>query len=278
LLIAGAQARKLSARYLDDLQHRVGKFAKAFQVPSASVTAEEVREFISDMELSPRSQNNYLGAVNRVFEFAKARKLLPADHDELSGLEPVKDKGGEIEIYSSPDLDRLLTAADDDILPAFVIGAFAGLRSAEIERLDWSEVNLEEKFITVTAGKAKTAARRVVPITDNLAASLEPAEKSGEVWELGHAYFHQRLRETAAATGSESVKAVQLKSDALRHSFISYRVAHTQNVNQVALEAGNSPSMIVQHYRELVTKKQAELWFSIVPSGDEAMPQVAVKA
>ena len=34
------------------------------------------------------------------------------------------------------------------------------------------------------------------------------------------------------------------KHNALRHSFISYRVAQTQNVAQVALEAGNSPRVV----------------------------------
>lgn len=42
------------------------------------------------------------------------------------------------------------------------------------------------------------------------------------------------------------------KKNALRHSFISYRVAAIQSVAQVALEAGNSPQMIFRHYRELV--------------------------
>jgi hypothetical protein len=57
------------------------------------------------------------------------------------------------------------------------------------------------------------------------------------------------------------------KHNALRHSFISYRVAQTQSVAQVALEAGNSPSMIFKHYRELVQPKEAKAWFAIAPKG-----------
>jgi hypothetical protein len=41
--------------------------------------------------------------------------------------------------------------------------------------------------------------------------------------------------------------ALPWKHNALRHSFISYRVADIQNVAQVALEAGNSPGMIFGH-------------------------------
>src|SRR6185369_9281178 len=112
---------------------------------------------------------------------------------------------------------NLLKYSRPEMVPFLAIGAFAGLRSAEIERLDWSEVHLDERFIEVKAGKAKTASRRVVPITDNLAKWLEQvARKSGLVWELGHPYFYQRLRETAKATGGKAIEAVKWKHNALR--------------------------------------------------------------
>jgi hypothetical protein len=53
--------------------------------------------------------------------------------------------------------------------------------------------------------------------------------------------------------------------NALRHSYISYRIAVVQSAAQVALEAGNSPTIIFKHYRELVTKDDADKWFGIMP-------------
>jgi hypothetical protein len=38
-------------------------------------------------------------------------------------------------------------------------------------------------------------------------------------------------------------------------------------VAQVALEAGNSPRMIFQHYRELVRPEAAKAWFGLMPAG-----------
>jgi hypothetical protein len=35
--------------------------------------------------------------------------------------------------------------------------------------------------------------------------------------------------------------------------------------DQDTLEAGNSPSIIFKHYRELTTEEQAEKWFGIMP-------------
>jgi len=42
-------------------------------------------------------------------------------------------------------------------------------------------------------------------------------------------------------------------------------VAATQNVAQVALEAGNSPGMIHRYYLELTTPGEALKWFEIRP-------------
>ncbi len=58
------------------------------------------------------------------------------------------------------------------------------------------------------------------------------------------------------------------KANALRHSFISYRLAKTKDIAAVALEAGNSPKMIFAHYRELCTEAEAAQWFGIVPAAD----------
>jgi hypothetical protein len=38
-----------------------------------------------------------------------------------------------------------------------------------------------------------------------------------------------------------------------------------KNVQQVALEAGNSPAIIFKHYRELTTEDKAMDWFGILP-------------
>ena len=55
------------------------------------------------------------------------------------------------------------------------------------------------------------------------------------------------------------------KQNALRHSFISYRMAMVKDANQVALEAGNSPDIIFRNYLELVTQTQARNWFGVEP-------------
>ena len=68
------------------------------------------------------------------------------------------------------------------------------------------------------------------------------------------------------------------KHNALRHSFINYRVAAIKNVDRVALEAGNSPEMIFEHYRELVTAEAATKWFSVTPKAKRGKARDSRKA
>ena len=62
-----------------------------------------------------------------------------------------------------------------------------------------------------------------------------------------------------------------------RHSYISYRVAQTQNVAQTALEAGNTPKIIFSNYRELVKPADAVKWFGIEPEVPENVIQAPIE-
>jgi hypothetical protein len=73
------------------------------------------------------------------------------------------------------------------------------------------------------------------------------------------------LAEAESAIGRTA--GFELPQNCFRHSFISHRVAQTGNVAETALEAGNSPRVIFQHYRELFTKEEGEAWFTLVPAG-----------
>jgi hypothetical protein len=143
------------------------------------------------------------------------------------------------------------------LIPILAIGAFSGIRVAELNRLDWSAVDLDRRIIEIRAGQAKTASRRVVPITDNLAAWLQPLIRKGKVVSAKNLHVDM--------SALSRVLKIEWPRNVLRHSFISYRIAVVKSADQVALEAGNSPSIIFKHYRELTTEDQADKWFAILP-------------
>jgi integrase len=85
-----------------------------------------------------------------------------------------KETKSAVAIFTPENITELLTKADNTLRPFLALGAFAGLRTAELHRLDWSEIDLDRGFITVAASKAKTRRRRLVPISDNLKLWLTP--------------------------------------------------------------------------------------------------------
>ena len=194
-----------------------------------------------------------------LFNFARSRGYLPKGQPTEAGeIAKAKDRGGEIGILTPKQLADLLTASDEEAKLYFAIGAFTGLRSAELIRLEWEDVNFARGHIQVGKGKAKTATRRLVPIQPNLMQWL--SEYRGRA-ELVFASEHAAYRSIAQA--KEIIG--DWPANALRHSYATYRIAQCHDAARVALEMGNSAQMLFRNYRELADEQDAKAWFSIVP-------------
>ena len=314
------RADQLSDRYINQLTYDMKRFTSRFCNRIGDVRGTEVDAWLRELKVGPRTRNNLRASIQVLFNYAISRKYLEKDHDEMDAIPPAKDKGGEIEIFTPKEMAELLAVASAEQLPFMAISAFAGVRHAEIQRLDWKHVNQAAGIIEIRAGAAKTASRRVIPILPNLAAWLKPHWKeAGPVGSFANMVdqFKDITRKvnlarraawaTAKGVSDEDLKAADAraakrrkeenenqkgrrargsvlplgsdtaadegwapfawKQNALRHSFISYRVSETGNVANVSLEAGNSPQMIFQHYRELVQPDAAKAWFAIMPAG-----------
>ncbi|MBI4662165.1 MAG: tyrosine-type recombinase/integrase [Verrucomicrobia bacterium] len=258
-LLTVKSSRRASGRYVEDLKSRLSRFADSFAVQIENITTGDVQGWLDRLKLAPRTLLNFRRAVSTLFEFSRARGYV-FENPVIATERPNTRNGEAVTIYAPAELAKLLGVASADFLPVIVLCAFCGLRSAEAERLDWRDVDLKSGFVTISAQKAKTRSRRLVPIPANAKTWLATySQKSGPIWPKSHCLFYERQRETARAAG------VEWKANALRHSFISYRLAETQDVAQVALEAGNSPQIIFANYRELVRPDTAKAWFAIGP-------------
>ncbi len=181
--------RKKSARYVEDLKIRLGALAKAFGadptiisalgkkvensndtrnrgVDIANVTTADVQTWLDGMKGAPRSVKNFRDSANSLFKFAEARGYIAKGENPVTGTQRIATRSSEpISIYTPAELHRLLAAAPDWFKPVIALQAFAGLRSAEVMRLDWRDVKLERGHIELGADKTKTASRRLVPIS-----------------------------------------------------------------------------------------------------------------
>ena len=250
-----------SERYLKDLRNRLGIFEEDFGAANVGeIFPNQIDDWLRSLKGAAQTRNNYRTILRTLFEYAVSRGYVK--DNVVAKLAKAKVVRGAPEIFTPAQMQSILEKAPRDFIPYLAIGAFAGLRSAEIERLDWSEVDLTGKLIHIKAEKSKSAQRRLVAISKNLLAWLAPySRKQGPVADP------ERVR--VARDKTCAAAKIVWPANVLRHSFASYHLAYHQNAAATAAELGHtSPAMLYKHYRELVKPDAAAQWWNVSPPAD----------
>ena len=269
LVVELLEAKRKDGRseiYLRDLRNILAIFCRDFgNRPIAGITVEEIDNWLRALPGSPKTRTNFRANIGVLFSYATKRRML--DSNPVLHTAKPKLPDNPPEIFSVDELRALLEAAQrtaPNVLPMLAIGAFAGLRDAEIKRIDWNEVDLARGHIEIKAAKAKSARRRIVPIQPNLAAWLRPYSGiKGRVVPAGYRSSVDRVRKAAGL--------VRWPKNGLRHSFASYRLAAIHNAPRVASDLGHtSPTMLYSTYREVVLPEEAQRYWKIEPAAETA--------
>ena len=250
-----------SERYQKDMKNRLQRFEDDLGPKMvAEIRSSSIDDWLRRRKVGAQTRNNFRTILRTLFEFGVMRGYLL--ENPVAKTAKAKVVQGSPEIFTPEEMQRLLECSSPAFIPYLAIGAFAGLRAAEIERLDWSEIDLGQKLIHVKAEKSKTAQRRLTTISECLAAWLAPfSQSSGPV-----ARNVRMERGRCCATAG-----IEWKSNVLRHSFASYHLANFKNSAETASELGHSsPVMLFKHYRELVTPDASTAWWNINPPSQEA--------
>lgn len=257
--IGQLNADNRSKRHVEDARARLHKLAASFASPIDEISQRDLQRWLNDLKVAGRTKNNFRGLLVTLFKFARAHGYLPSGLPTAAeGLGKAKEHSGEIGILTPEHMIKLLGVASERLIPLLAIGGFAGLRTAEILRLDWGEIDFNQSHIEIKSGKSKTAQRRLAPLLPNLEAWLKPYRgRTGLVCPTNEVETERR----------ELAKTLEIPwpNNALRHSYGSYRMATTDDAQKVSIEMGNSPNMIFRNYRKVVTKAEAAKWFEIRP-------------
>src|SRR5215470_5004663 len=256
-LLKAKKADGAGERHLRDLESRLAVFSEKFNGRMvATITSREIDDWLRSLPFRPLTRNHYRAKVVLAFNFA-VRNGYSAGNPAL-GAAKAKVIGDAPGILTVSETARLLEAASRDVLPYIAIGAFAGLRRAELERLDWKRIDFESGLIEVTAQSSKTAQRRLVAMQPNLHEWLLPLRRhSGSVTPARNVFVD------AFAQARTQAGITDWPENALRHSFASYHLAHFKNAGDTALQLGHRDSRVTfAHYRELVKPKEAEKYWN----------------
>jgi len=242
-------------------------FATAFNEAIQALEPKMIADYLTKLTLAERTRRNYRNVIGYFNRWLILRGYLAKATDLLDGVQKYSARlHGEITTYNADEMHRIIAAANERILPLIVLGGFAGLRHAEIQRLDWADIDLEDGFIEIKAENAKTKTRRIVPIKENLKAFLKPlAKKNGKVVTVKNTSKELGITAANTADKANGIEAMEWKHNALRHTYISARVAECADVSRVADEAGNSPQIIRTNYLKRLRPAAAAEWFAIAP-------------
>ncbi len=283
-LEASKLASEKTPYYCRLMRQRLEKLETHFEGRKiGAIMAPDIESFLNDLTVAPATRNTIRRDLVTLWSFAV--KSGWARENEAKKVDSAQVVSSPPPIFTPEQAAALLTASSADVLAFHAIGFFAGLRVAEIKRLDWRDVDLESGFIHISAENSKTRTRRLVPILDNLRAWLTPiAKASGKIIKPNFAKRQLAARNKAGfkpETAKQKEKGITLllwPENGLRHSFVSYRLTATANPSQTALESGHDQAVMFAHYRELVKPKEAERYFSIRPVGKGKGKVVAMAA
>jgi integrase len=285
---AAKKGEGVTDKYLKDVNLRLGDFCEKFGKRQVhQIGGDEVSKWIGsrsrvdddEQALSVGSQLNYWRVLSSFFSHAVEFKF--AAKNPLDGMKRPKQKQMEVGILTVDELTRLLAVADERIVPALAIGAFAGLRpESEIAPLQWEDINLnkvldEDKstkkkpvyksfgYINVKRSKNKTGIRHV-PVSENLHDWLidRKPPQGGPVLPVAFNYLHE-LRQAAVA----AAKIEHYPHDAVRHCFGSYhRALHMDDGRTATLMGHTNIRTFREHYCHSLPPGAADAYWNIFPT------------
>jgi site-specific recombinase XerD len=162
-----------SDNYLGLLIKELRSFAKGRERQAvAMIGAAEIESWLYGQGWSPRTIKGRLLTVRTVFAWAIARGLLAVN--PAAGVDVPTQSNEPPGIHTPAEVSAVLETArrvDLNAMRCLAVRYFAGLRTSEAVALDEAEIGSD--FIEVTAAKAKTRRRRLVPIQPALRAWLD---------------------------------------------------------------------------------------------------------
>lgn len=251
-----------SESHTRNIAYHLAQFKKAFTGNLQNISVADMTGFLESIP-DLYSRRNYRLTFVHFFKWCRTQGMLAANMPtaaERTAQPKIKRKNPGI--LSPEDFESLLRAAEirfPKLIPYLVLGGFAGIRVAEIERLKMSDINFGQSIIHLSCEITKTNIPRTAKMPANLAAWLKKyAPESG----FAVQYDAPEIARYALC------RDLKLKwpKNCLRHSFVSYMIQLSRNSSELAQQCGHSMHVAAAHYTALTTPEEAAAWFGILPS------------
>lgn len=246
--------------YVLELERYLGKFRLDFRDRAiTSLRAKEIEAWLNKPEWGAGTRATGINRLSALFSFALRKGYV--DSNPIDRIERVRLEYRPPRILSPDDAEKLLAMAllyVPDMLGHVILGLFAGIRPGELSKLTYADVDMVRGIVRIDAATSKVRRRRFVELEPKAIhwlklhviceGAVTPCQK------------RRKLRRLAAAMGWDC-----WPKDVLRHTCASFMMAKYRDAGLVADKLGNSPSILLRHYRELVSAEAAAAFWAIRP-------------
>ena len=212
---------------------------------------------------TPPQFNKARTMLHGLFEFAVRREWCARNPVKLVERRKVTER--EIMPLTLIQIKRLLKAAECNnkkYLPALALLIFAGIRPMEMQRLVWSDIDLDENFITIRSVCSKTGGVRqveILPALKRILLNTCPSRSSAKICPKNWSRKWKEIRDCAGFKGS-------WVNDILRHTYASYHAKRFANLHRLQLNMGHRDlSLLHSRYVNMrgINKSDAQKFFEL---------------
>lgn len=253
-----------------DYDHVLGKLTRHFKgMLLSDISARDIDTAINAECPGEHGRRKFMAVLKTLFNWSIRRDY--AEKNPILKLDPVELRPTQKPILTNDQARDLLTHCTDELLPYYLFGLFCGIRPKELQRLEWTHVNMEERHIHVPGAASKTWEHRYVDIPDNLLKWLQVhgVNRCGRICPGDFAQKHRANYKRAGLT--------EWKQDVMRHTFASNHLAHFGNLDALLQAMGHrsSPQTLWRYYHKARTKSLAADFWSIGPECREATGKIS---
>ena len=264
-LIESKRAARCSQAYIANLLLLLNQFAHGReQMLVSSIGPADCKEWA--LSGSAQYQATRMSRLSSLLSFCVRQGWLAKN--PCSSLEKIRHDYDAPSVVTPEQAAQLVTKCHQKLKPWLVLGLFCGLRPEEADSTTWDDIRSDH--IVVAAGKIRTSRRIVYPHSNSMKLLLSCRDG-------GQLPIPNSSRRKLQRQLRESIGWDEWPKDILRHSAASYWLAAEPDAARIALQLGNSPKVLLKHYRELVTKQDAERFWAVTgqPCGSSASTKPA---
>lgn len=235
-------------------------FPKAFRGTAGEIQPSALRRWVKGRSDNGNTQAMYYRYAKHFFAYLKANRLI--DEDPMTAVPAPKTSPGR-NIISPRQLAAILALdLPDHIRANLLLGAFAGIRTEEMARMTWDNVDIKNGQIHVPPEAMKKTDgfdQRIVDFTEPLERRGKwLSEQKGPIIPLSLETFYRHRRAAC------KVVLKKWPDNCLRHSFATYHLARAKNAGLTAYQMGHTDAKMVQRvYAVPAARADWQAWWGI---------------